>query len=268
MVGELGYDPAPGVVCIVIGGGALDRESLYRLLYELKEGNVTPAEALEKLAILPYEDLGYARIDHHRALRRGFPEVIFGSGKTVDQITRIAQGLKEMGQSVLVTRVDPSAAASLKLTLPEGEYFESSRLFFWGRRAGRHGGRVVVATGGTADLPVAEEAAVALEVMGNEVERLYDVGVAGVHRLLSRVEDLRSARVIIAVAGMDGALASVVSGLVDVPVVAVPTSVGYGASFGGVAALLSMLNSCSSGVGVVNIDNGFGAAALANLINR
>ena len=283
----------------------MKRESIYQLLYSVRQGDVTPEAALEKLSFLPYEDLGFAKVDHHRALRRNFPEVIFGSGKTGEQILAIARAMADHGSPVLVTRVSDEAAFLLQEAFPAGRHFPQARIFFSGPLpaassaapsgpapasaslpasdplaasaqspppgplpADKRPGKVVVATGGTADLPVAEEAAVTLEILGNEVIRLYDVGVAGVHRLLSHLEVLRSARVIVAVAGMDGALPSVISGLVAVPVVAVPTSVGYGASFGGLAALLTMLNSCSTGVGVVNIDNGFGAAVLADLINR
>lgn len=217
----------------------------------------------------PFEDLGFARVDHHRAIRQGFPEVVFGAGKTPGQVAEIAARIVGADQTLLVTRTDAAAFDAVRERVPDAVFHPEAGIISRGRD-GEAGGRgaVLVVSGGTADQRVAEEAAVAAAVMGNRVDRLYDVGVAGLHRLLSARARLEGARVIVVVAGMEGALASVVGGLVAVPVIAVPTSVGYGAGAGGVAALLTMLNSCASGVAVVNIDNGFGAAAMASLINR
>jgi hypothetical protein len=226
-------------------------------------------DALAQLANLPYEELGFAKIDHHRALRRGFPEVIFGLGKTAEQIAAIAARLASTSERVLVTKVSEECFVAVKGLVPEAEYHPQARVIIINRAKeppSRPG--IMVVSGGTSDIPIAEEAVLTAELMGNLVERAYDVGVAGVHRLLDHLPRLRQARVVVAVAGMEGALPSVVSGLVSAPVIAVPTSVGYGASFGGLAALLTMLNSCSAGVSVVNIDNGFGAGYLAALINR
>jgi len=225
---------------------------------------------MEELARLPFRDLGSARIDTHRALRQGVPEVVLGQGKTPAQIVEIVRGLAEEGADVLVTRVAPEAAAQVESSIHDLEYHPEARLLVLRQepQVPRGTGSVLVITAGTADRPVAEEAAVTAALLGNKVERLSDVGVAGIHRLLAAIDVLRGAHVVIAVAGMEGALPSAVAGLVDRPVIAVPTSVGYGASFGGVAALLSMLNSCAPNVSVVNIDNGFGAAYLATLINR
>jgi NCAIR mutase (PurE)-related protein len=233
-----------------------------------------PAEEAEKrlldyLRDLPYEDLGFARVDHHRALRKGFPEVIFGTGKTPAHIAAIASRIVGRGHSLLVTRTDETAYAALAAELPAARFHPAARAITLQQQDIEPGrGVVLVVAAGTADLPVAEEAVVTAEVMGNRVERLYDVGVAGLHRLLSAHGQLSSARVIIVAAGMEGALPSVIGGLVNVPIIAVPTSVGYGAAFGGLAALLGMLNSCAGGVSVVNIDNGFGAATIASLINH
>jgi NCAIR mutase (PurE)-related protein len=210
----------------------------------------------------------FARLDHHRALRRGFPEVIFAQGKTSEQVVRIFQRLAERNDRVLATRVSPEMMAEIGDQLPEATYHPLPRLLLMDHSTEEKIPGVLVATGGTADLPVAEEAALTAELIGCQVERLYDVGVAGIHRLLSQNDKLQQARVIVAVAGMEGALASVITGLVAVPVIAVPTSVGYGASFSGLAALLAMLNSCANGMSVVNIDNGFGAGYLAAMINR
>ena len=226
-------------------------------------------DALAQLAILPYEELGFAKIDHHRALRRGFPEVVFGLGKTAEQVAGIVARLASTSERVLVTKVNRECFDAVKGLVPEAEYHPLAQVITINRAKElppRPG--IMVISGGTSDIPIAEEAALAAELIGNLVERAYDVGVAGVHRLLDHLPRLRQARVVVAVAGMEGALPSVVSGLVSVPVIAVPTSVGYGASFGGLAALLTMLNSCSAGVSVVNIDNGFGAGYLAALINR
>jgi NCAIR mutase (PurE)-related protein len=223
----------------------------------------------ERLRSLPFEDLGFARVDHHRAIRQGFPEVVLGLGKTPAQITAIAEAIVSRGQSLLVTRVDHAMWEAVSLAIPGVEFHETARAITLKQRDIQPGvGTLLVVAAGTSDLQVAEEAAVTAEVMGNRVDRLIDVGVAGLHRLLREHDRLLSARVIVVVAGMEGALPSVVAGLVRVPVIAVPTSVGYGASFGGVAALLGMLNSCANGVSVVNIDNGFGAGCIASLINH
>jgi NCAIR mutase (PurE)-related protein len=243
------------------------------LLEQVQRGEL-PADAAERqlrdyLRRLPFEDLGFARVDHHRALRQGFPEVVLGTGKTPAQIAAIAERIVARGHSLLVTRTDETAFAAVRQVVPEASYNCQARAITLKQHDIEAGnGTILVAAAGTSDLPVAEEAAVSADVMGNQLDRLYDVGVAGLHRLLSAHERLTAARVIIVVAGMEGALPSVVAGLVDVPVVAVPTSVGYGASFGGLAALLGMLNSCASGVSVVNIDNGFGAATVASAINH
>ena len=238
------------------------------MLHQVRDGALSVEEAEKQLKNLPYEDLGYAKVDHHRALRQGVPEVIFGSGKTPGQIVGITRSMLARGSGVLITRLSPEAAEAVAAEI-EISYDPVSRIAFAGERpAPDTGGRIVVATGGTSDIPVAEEAAVTAESLGNPVERLYDVGVAGLHRLLARLDVLMSARVVIAVAGMEGALASVIGGLCDCPVIAVPTSIGYGACFHGLSSLLSMLNSCASGVSVVNIDNGFGAGYLASMINH
>lgn len=247
----------------------MNQQETKQLLQQVKNGQTSVEDAVLRLKTAPFEDLDFAKVDHHRALRQGAAEVIYGAGKTVPQICAIAESMLAHGtQSVLITRVDSAAAEELARVLPL-QYFSQARIALVGGNLPVQGcGHIVVATGGTSDIPVAEEAAVTAEALGNRVIRLYDVGVAGLHRLLSNLEPLMSARVVIAVAGMEGALASVVGGLVDCPVVAVPTSIGYGAAFGGVAALLSMLNSCASGVSVVNIDNGFGAGYLASMINQ
>jgi NCAIR mutase (PurE)-related protein len=216
----------------------------------------------------PFEDLGFARVDHHRAIRQGFPEVILGLGKTADQIAAIASRIVERGHPLLITRADELAWDRVHQAIPEATYHDLARAITVGRDLPRGKGTIVIASAGTSDLPVAEEAAVTADLMGNDVDRVYDIGVAGIHRMLSARDRLAAARVIIVVAGMEGALPSVVSGMVDVPVIAVPTSVGYGASFGGIAALLGMLNSCANGVSVVNIDNGFGAGCIASMINH
>ena len=239
------------------------------LLQQVKDGLLPVEVALDRLRTLPYEDLGYARLDHHRALRQGFPEVIFSQGKTPEQVAQIMERLAMQNDRVLATRASPETYQVVHERVSDAVYHPIGRLILVNRspdRAGLPG--IVIASGGTADMPVVEEAAITAELMGNQVERLYDVGVAGLHRLLDRADILRRANVVIVVAGMEGALASVVAGLVSVPVIAVPTSIGYGASFGGLAPLLTMLNSCAPGVAVVNIDNGYGAGHLANLINR
>ena len=240
-----------------------------RLLEEVRDGAVSVDEALLALKKAPFEDLGYAKVDLHRRLRQGAAEVVYGAGKTVEQMTGILETMVRNGQErVLITRLSPEAAAALAENFPL-RYEARARIGMLGEAPAPDGlGTVVVATGGTSDIPVAEEAALTAEFLGSRVIRLYDVGVAGLHRLLSHLDEMQGARCVVAVAGMEGALASVIGGLVSCPVIAVPTSVGYGASFHGVAALLSMLNSCASGVSVVNIDNGFGAGYLANRINR
>jgi pyridinium-3,5-biscarboxylic acid mononucleotide synthase len=248
----------------------MDRARLHELLTQVRDGTIDIDHALDALKTLPFEDLGFARIDHHRALRKGFPEVIFGQGKTARQISEIAQRIVANGQHALVTRLDEPKAQEVRDGLPALRYYPDACIGALGEppTPTADQGVILVVAAGTADLPVAEEAAVTAELMANTVDRLYDVGVAGLHRLLGSVERLRAASVVIVVAGMEGALPSVIGGLVDRPVIAVPTSVGYGASFNGLAALLAMLNSCATGVTVVNIDNGFGAAAAATLMNR
>ena len=244
------------------------KEAALALLRRVAEGTIRPEEALLTLKLAPYTDLGYAKVDDHRGIRQGVPEVIYGQSKTPEQIQGILAALRERGcVNVLVTRISQQTADFLAKSA-EIRYEPLARLAVVFPKQTSACGSIVVATGGTSDMGVAEEAALTAEALGNSVIRLYDVGVAGLHRLLSNLEPLMRARVVIAVAGMEGALASVIGGLVDCPVIAVPTSVGYGASFGGVAALLSMLNSCASGVSVVNIDNGFGAGFLASRINH
>ena len=248
----------------------MDKTEMTALLHEVAAGNISPEDAALKLKMQPFQEIGeYAKVDFHRGIRQGVPEVIYGAGKTKEHILGIAQAMVKNGQqTVLITRLTPEAADFVGAELPL-KYDELSKTGVIGELPKPTGkGRVVVATGGTSDIPVAEEAAVTAEVLGNEVVRLYDVGVSGIHRLLSHMDIIMSARVIVAVAGMEGALPSVIGGLADCPVIAVPTSVGYGASLGGVAALLSMLNSCASGVSVVNIDNGFGAGYMASMINH
>jgi NCAIR mutase (PurE)-related protein len=246
---------------------------LRELLEQVSHGTLQAGDAEQRLLAylreLPFEDLGFARVDHHRSLRQGFPEVILGTGKTPAQIAAIAARIVARGDSLLVTRTDEVAFAAVKSEVPDALFHPDARAITLQQNDITPGnGTVLVVAAGTSDRPVAEEAVVTATLMGNQVERLYDVGVAGLHRLLSAHDRLTAARVIVVVAGMEGALPSVVGGLVSVPIIAVPTSVGYGASFGGVAALLGMLNSCASGVSVVNIDNGFGAATIASLINH
>ncbi len=240
-----------------------------KILEQVKDGSLTVEDALLRLKTEPFEDIGFAKVDLHRQVRQGMAEVIYGAGKTPQQITGIIDTMKKNGQErILITRLSPESAKSVA-EVHAVTYKEDARIGYIGTPPAPDGiGTVVVATGGTSDIPVAEEAALTAEFYGNKVTRLYDVGVAGLHRLLSHNEDIMNASVIIAIAGMEGALASVVGGLADCPVIAVPTSVGYGASFGGISALLSMLNSCASGVSVVNIDNGFGAGYLASMINH
>lgn len=239
------------------------------LLEGIQNGSVSIDDALLQLKQQPFEDIGYAKVDTHRKLRQGAGEVIYGAGKTSEQIVGILSAMAANGQeNVLITRLSAEKAAQVRRNHPI-TYYQQAQIGILGRMEKPHGmGTIVVATGGTSDVPVAEEAALTAQFLGNEVLRLYDVGVAGIHRLLSHTQELMSASVIIAIAGMEGALASVIGGLVECPVIAVPTSVGYGASFGGIAALLSMLNSCASGTAVVNIDNGFGAGFMASTINH
>ena len=246
----------------------MNREQLAELLNRIAAGSTTPEEGLAQLRFMPYEDLGFAHVDHHRSLRQGVPEVIYGAGKTVDQVAAIAERILNQDSDLLATRVSPEAAQALLTLDPRAEYSAIARTVVVRHEPGRSTeGMVLVAAAGTSDLPVAEEAAVTARALGSTVQTAYDVGVAGLHRLLAKQDLLVSARVIVVVAGMEGALPSVVGGLVDKPVIAVPTSVGYGAHFQGLAPLLAMLNSCASGVAVVNIDNGFGAGYMAHTIN-
>jgi pyridinium-3,5-biscarboxylic acid mononucleotide synthase len=248
----------------------VDRERLSELLGRLERGEVSREDCLEELARLPFRDIGSARLDTHRELRQGMPEVVLGRGKSEAQLLEIVRALRDEGGNVLVTRVDPEVAPQLVREIPGLTHHADAGLLVLRQAAvvPRGKGSVLIVTAGTSDQRVADECAAVAELFGNKVERLSDVGVAGLHRLLAAIDVLRSAHVVVAIAGMEGALASVVAGLVERPVIAVPTSVGYGASLGGVAALLTMLNSCAANVAVVNIDNGFGAAYLATLINR
>lgn len=246
-----------------------DKMDLKKILEDVKNGTLTEQEAMEKLKKLPFEDLGFANIDHHRKLRTGYPEVIFSQGKTPEQVAEIMSRLKTENTNVLATRASKEHFNAVKEKIPDAQYNKLARTITLKKENKNNGkGRILIISAGTSDIPIAEEAAITAEIMGNEVERLFDVGVAGLQRILNNLEKLHSASVIICVAGMEGALPSVVSGLVSCPVIAVPTSVGYGAAFEGLAALLTMLNSCASGVTVVNIDNGFGAGYAASLINR
>ncbi len=255
---------------LLFRGGENFLDGTKKILHELHGHNITVEEAYLKLREQPFEDIGYAKVDLHRKIRQGASEVIYGAGKTPGQIAGIIDVMKSRGQNtILITRLSQDSADELHRLGCEVDYHPDARAAVYGEIPRPEGsGFILVATGGTSDIPVAEEAALTAETLGNRVKRLYDVGVAGLHRILSHVDDVMSASVIVAVAGMEGALASVIGGLSDCPVIAVPTSVGYGASFGGVSALLAMLNSCASGVSVVNIDNGFGAGYLASMINR
>lgn len=247
----------------------MTEDQLRALLEDVKNGATDVDSALERVRHLPFEDLGFAKVDHHRALRHGMPEVVFGLGKTTDHVLAIAGKLLEKSDNVLITRTNPAMAERVVKELPDAEYFPlSGAIRFWRNRIVQGKGKIAVVCAGTSDIPVAEEAQVTAEVMGNEVDTIHDIGVAGIHRLISNRARLTSARVVVVCAGMEGALPSAVGGLVSVPVIAVPTSIGYGASFHGLAALLGMLNSCASNVTVVNIDNGFGAGYVASLINR
>jgi NCAIR mutase (PurE)-related protein len=247
----------------------LNAESIRKLFEQVRQGMLTPDDAVSRMRHLPFEDLGFAKVDHHRALRAGMPEVILGEGKTPAQVAGIFARLAKHGGNVLATRASEEQFCAVKKKVRGAQYRDLSRAIVLERDPAKYGkGIVAVVSAGTSDIPVAEEAVVTAEIMGNEVQHFYDVGVAGIHRLLANREALTQARVVIVCAGMEGALPSVVGGLVGVPVIAVPTSVGYGASFKGLAALLGMLNSCASNVSVVNIDNGFGAGYVASLINR
>jgi pyridinium-3,5-biscarboxylic acid mononucleotide synthase len=247
----------------------LTPDSILKLFLQVRRGKLSPDEAVARLRHLPFEDLGFAKVDHHRSLRTGMPEVIFGQGKTPAQMAQIFARLAQHGGNILATRASKEQFAAVKKKARKAEYRELARAIVLQRDHKKYGkGTIAVVSAGTSDIPVAEEAVATAEVMGNDVEHLYDVGVAGIHRLLANREALTKARVVIVCAGMEGALPSVVGGLVGVPVIAVPTSVGYGASFKGLTALLGMLNSCASNVSVVNIDNGFGAGYVASLINR
>ena len=245
-------------------------DHLKKLLDAVKDGATSVDEAVECLRQLPYQDIGCAQVDHHRELRQGMPEVIFGEGKSVEQIIRIMSAMAAKGSNILVTRLAPEKVHDVMALFPTATYHGEARCLTLEQKPAEQKGKgnILVVSAGTSDIPVAAEALLTARFLGNETSHIYDVGVAGIHRLLARREQLESAAVIIVVAGMEGALPSVVGGLVDTPVIAVPTSIGYGASFGGIAALLGMLNSCAAGVTVVNIDNGFGAACAASLINR
>ena len=247
----------------------MNPDSIRKLFQQVRSGRLSPDEAVNRLRHLPFEDLGFAKVDHHRALRTGIPEVVFGLRKTPAQMAQIFSRLAQHGGNILATHASPEQFAAVKKKVRKAEYREPARAIVLQRDLTKYGkGLVAIVSAGTSDMPVAEEAAVTAEVMGNTVKRLYDVGVAGIHRLLANRKILADARVVIVCAGMEGALPSVVGGLIGVPVIAVPTSVGYGASYQGIAALLGMMNSCASNVSVVNIDNGFGAGYVASLINR
>lgn len=247
----------------------MDAEGLKRLLENVKTGDVSIDDAVNELKKLPFEDLGFAKLDHHRNLRNGYPEVIYCQGKTIGQIKTIVTKLMERDNNIMATRADKAVYDGIREVTDDAVYYEMARIVVVKKREiPLNDKTIAVVTAGTSDIPVAEEAAVTAETMGNSVNRIYDVGVAGIHRLFAKTDDLMKANVLIVAAGMEGALASVVGGIVDKPVIAVPTSIGYGANFGGLAALLTMLNSCASGVGVVNIDNGFGAGYLASMINK
>ena len=248
---------------------ALNRQAIRRLFADVRAGKTSPDEAVERLRHLPFEDLGFAKVDHHRTLRAGMPEVVFGAGKTPAQVMSIFKRLAQHGTNVLATRATEEQFSSVQQVVPQAKYESVARAIVLRRDGKRYGkGLITVVSAGTSDIPVAEEAAVTVEVMGSAVKRIYDVGVAGIHRLLAHASLISKSRVVIVCAGMEGALPSVVGGLVGVPVIAVPTSIGYGAAFQGLAALLGMMNSCASNVSVVNIDNGFGAGYVASLINR
>lgn len=239
--------------------------NIEKLLDEFKQGTVSKKQLLEKLKVFSFEDIGFAKIDHHRSLRKGFPEVIYCENKTTDQVLQI---IEKMDSNILCTRVNKKLSRAIKEKFPSANYNELGKTITIESNTLEKKGKIIILTAGTADIPVGEEVAVTCEIMGNNVEKVYDVGVAGIHRLLKNQEKLNTANVIIVIAGMEGALPSVVGGITDKPIIAVPTSVGYGANFQGIAPLLTMLNSCAPGIGIVNIDNGFGAGFLASLINR
>lgn len=247
----------------------LNVDNLRLMLENVKNGQVSVEDAVMELKKLPFEDLGFAKVDHHRNIRNGYPEVIYCQGKTTEQIKTIVTKLIEKDNNIMATRAGIEVYNAIKEVTEDAVFYESARIVVVNKRDILKSDKVIaVVTAGTSDIPVAEEAAITAETMGNRVDRIYDVGVAGIHRLLANTDALQKANVLVVVAGMEGALASVVGGLVDKPVIAVPTSVGYGANFGGLAPLLTMLNSCASGIGVVNIDNGFGAGYLASMINK
>lgn len=247
----------------------MDRETIKRLLEEVRTGKIGIDDALRSLRSFPYQDLGDAKIDTHRDLRRGFPEVILCQGKTIEQIRRIVESLSPETKIIMATKADKAAFKTIRKVRRDAVYYDTAKIVLVGKKRKKKSAKtILVVTAGTSDVPIAEEAAVTAEIMGNAVDRVYDIGVAGVHRLFGSKEKLFNANIIIVVAGMEGALASIISGLVDSPVISVPTSVGYGASFDGLAALLSMLNCCSPGAVTVNIDNGFGAGYFASLINH
>jgi len=242
---------------------------LEKILLQIQQGKITAKEGLKILKDFPYQDISFAKIDHHRELRRGFPEVIFGQGKTKEQMVKIAKEILKKGSNLLITRVDSRVYKHIKQKIPKIQYNSLGRAIYLKQKDPSPGkGKIIVITAGTSDIPVAEEAAVTCELLGNVTERVYDVGVSGLHRLFGEYDKIRKGRVIITAAGMEGALPSVIAGITNVPIIAVPTSVGYGTSFNGVAALLAMLNACPGGIAVVNIDNGFGAGCMASLINH
>jgi pyridinium-3,5-biscarboxylic acid mononucleotide synthase len=247
----------------------MNPEDLKKLLNDLHSQKLHPQQAMKKLETLPFEDLGFAKVDHHRGLRSGMPEVIYCQGKTVPQIKKIIQSMKSAGNSILATKLSKETFCELKSCLPKNsDYNEIAHtLVIEKNKNKKRNGLITIITAGTSDIPIAEEASVTARALGSETKTLFDIGVAGIHRLFNNLEQIRKARVIIVVAGMEGALASVVGGLVDQPIIAVPTSIGYGTSFGGISALLTMLNSCATGIAVVNIDNGFGAGCMAHRIN-
>jgi NCAIR mutase (PurE)-related protein len=245
------------------------KAQLENVLREVFERKISPEKALRLLKDYPYKDLSFAKIDHHRELRRGFPEMVYGGGKTEDQILKIALEILKKRSNLLVTKVEPAVFKKIKKDIPAIRYNALGKIAYLKKKKPSPGkGKIVIITAGTSDIPIAEEASVTCDLLGNEVEKIYDVGVAGIHRLFGEIEKIKDARVIIVIAGMEGALPSVIAGITDIPIIGVPTSIGYGASLNGLAALLAMLNSCPGGVGVVNIDNGFGAAYLASLINH
>lgn len=245
------------------------KNKLEEVLNQVSNGELDPEKALKILKDYPYQDLGFAKIDHHRELRRGFPEIVYGPGKTEQQLIKIAKEILDKGSNLLITRVNSPVFKKMKKRIPKLSYNSLAKTIYLKKQKPTLGkGKIVIITAGTSDLAVAEEAFVTCDVLGNKTERIYDVGVAGIHRLFGELDKIKKARVIITIAGMEGALPSVVAGITNIPIIAVPTSVGYGASLNGVAALLAMLNSCPGGVAVVNIDNGFGAAYLASLINH